>query len=262
MRAVISEPAAEWLRRLHPLRLQYEVVSDEIPWMAPVAALAAAVRENRQPMAADNPLLQVQEAASVSIVAGLDAWRNVSETIAEQTFLAIFGSPALQAAVGIDPADEGPLRKAGKSPLHRELVESRIAQLKARVAAGSVEEGAIRALLYVGMPLGSVDERGFEAIRRMRGIRLGAKRSTLAEFKRTVHDQYFLLLLDPEAAVAAIPVLIPDAESRRAAVATVSKVLSASGEIAGEVAERLQRIARLLEVKPMRPAAASPSVAA
>ena len=158
---------------------------------------------------------------------------HVSETIAEQTFLAIFGSPALQAAVGIDPAGTRPLRKAGKTPLHRELVEARIAELKSRIAVGSVHEGAIRALIYVnlGMPRGAVDERSFEAIRRMRAIQDGAQRPTLAEFKTMVRDQNFLLLLDPEAAVAALPALIPDAESRRRTVATVRQVLSASGEI-------------------------------
>jgi pimeloyl-ACP methyl ester carboxylesterase len=248
VRAMVSEPAAEWLRRLHPLRLQYELISDKNPWMAPVAAMAEMVRRIRQPAAADNPFPALQETVSAAIVASLDAWRNANETMAEQAFLAIFGAPALQAAVGIDPADTRPLRKAGKTSLHRERVEARIAELKSDIAAGDAQEGAIRALVYVGMPRGSVDERGFEAIRRMRSIRLGAKRPTLADFKRMVHDQYFVLLLDPEAAVAAIPVLIPHSESRRTAVAAVREVLSASGEIAGEVAERLERIAGLLGV--------------
>jgi hypothetical protein len=249
VRAMISEPAAECLREAHPLRLQYELISDKNPWMASVAAIAEMVRQNRQPAAADKPFVALQSVFSDWIVTGLNTARDLSEAIAEQTFLAIYGSPALQAAVGIDPADTRPPRKAGKTPLHCERVEARIAELKSRIAVGDAQEGAIRALLYVGMPLGRVDERGFEAIRRMRGIQHGARRPTLAEFKRTVHGQYFLLLLDPEAAVAAIPVLIPDAESRRATVAAVRQVLSASGEIAGEVAERLERVARLLGVK-------------
>jgi hypothetical protein len=41
VRAMVSEPAAEWLRRLHPLRLQYELLSDKNPWLAPVTAMAA-----------------------------------------------------------------------------------------------------------------------------------------------------------------------------------------------------------------------------
>jgi hypothetical protein len=223
-------------------------LSDENPCMAPVAAMAQAVRENRQPAAAKNPFLALQETVSEQIVAGLDAWKDGVETLAERMFLTVYGNPLMQAAVGIDPADARPQRKAAKMPLHRELVEARIAELKSRIATGDVREGAIRALLYVGMPRGAVDERGFEAIRRMRDVQDGAQRPTLAEFKAMLRDQAFMLLLDQEGAVAALPALIPDAKSRRRTVAAVRQVLSAAGEITGEVAERLQRIARLLDV--------------
>jgi hypothetical protein len=246
VRAMISEPVAEWLRWLHPLRLQYELLSDKNPWMAPVATMADAVRSNRKPAAEDNPFLRLQETVSEQIVAGLNAWRDGVETLAERIFLTVYGNPLLQAAVGIDPADARPQRKATKMPLHLQLVEDRIAELKSRIAAGDVREGAIRALLYVGMPRGAVDERGFEAIRRMRETR-DAQGPTLAEFKAMVRDQAFMLLLDKEAAVAALPALIPDAKSRRRTVAAVRQVLIAGGEITGEVAERLQRVARLLD---------------
>jgi hypothetical protein len=204
------------------------------------------VRANRRPAAADNPFFKLQETVSEQIVAGLNAWRDGVETLAERIFLTVYGNPLLQAAVGINPADARPQRKAAKMPLHLELVEGRIAELKSRIASGDVREGAIRALLYAGMPRGAVDERGFEAIRRMRETR-DAQLPTLAEFKAMVHDQAFMLLLDQEAAVAALPALIPDAKSRRRTVAAVRQVLSAGGEITGEVAERLQRVARLLD---------------
>jgi hypothetical protein len=249
VRAMISERAAEWMHRLHPLRLQYEIFSDDNPWMDTVKATAGAVRENRKPAAADNPFLAVQNSVSDQIVAALDAWRDMTEAAAERTFLTVYGSPVLQAAVGIDPAESRPQRKAGKTPLHRELVEARVAELKSRIAAGGVQEGAIRALIYVGMPRAGVDARGFEAIRRLRAIQDGAQRPPLAEFKAIVRDQFFMLLIEPEAALAAIPALITDPEWRRRTVAAVRQVLSASGEISGEVAERLDRIARLLAVE-------------
>ena len=44
------------------------------------------------------------------------------ESLAERTFLTIYGSPPLQAAVGIDPTGTRPLRKAGKYPLYDELL--------------------------------------------------------------------------------------------------------------------------------------------
>jgi hypothetical protein len=190
-------------------------------------------------------------------VAGLNAWRDWVEMLAERMFLTIYGNPLLQAAVGIDPAETRRQRKAAKMPLHDELVETRIAELKSRIAIGDVREGAIRALLYVGVPREAVDERGFEAIRRLRAVRNEAQRPTLAEFKRMVREQYFMLLIDPEASIAALPALIPDAKSRGSTVAAVRRVLSAGGEITGEAAERLQRIARILGVEAVQSAIAA-----
>ena len=56
VRSLANEGFAEWMRRLHPLRLQYELFSDANPFMRSVAALADAVRDNRQPVAADSLL--------------------------------------------------------------------------------------------------------------------------------------------------------------------------------------------------------------
>jgi hypothetical protein len=249
VRAMASGPAAEWMRRMHPLRLQYELFSDANPLMDTVQTMAEEVREDRRPVSAGNPLLALQENLSEQIVANLDTWRQMSETFAERTFLSVYGSPALQAAVGIDPADERPPRKAGKSPLHRELVETRIAALKSRIATGGPHEAVIRGLLYVGMARGAVDERGLAAIRRLRATREEKRRLTVAEFKALLREQFFMLLIDEEATLAAIPDLLPsDPGQRRRAFAALRDILSASRNIEMETAERLRRIAALFGV--------------
>jgi hypothetical protein len=74
---------------------------------------------------------------------------------------------------------------------------------------------------------------------------------TLAEFKMLVREQFFMLLLDQEGALAAIPKLLPDnASERHAAFTAIREVLSASAAISGEVARRLKRIAELFGVDP------------
>jgi hypothetical protein len=67
-----------------------------------------------------------------------------------------------------------------------------------------------------------------------------------------VREQYFMLLIESEASVAAIPDLLPAEDVRRRTLATIRQVLSARGEITGEVAERLRRVARLLCVEEER----------
>ena len=79
--------------------------------------MAEEARKNRRPLAADNPFVALQESVSKQIVAALDGWRDFIEAAAERTFLTVYGSPALQAAVGIDPADTRPLRKSAEESL-------------------------------------------------------------------------------------------------------------------------------------------------
>jgi hypothetical protein len=246
VRALVNSPMAEWMQQLHPLRLQYELFSNANPMMAPVAALAEQARKTRKPVSAGNPFVALQENLSRQIVATLDAWREASETLAERTFLAVYGLPAVQAAVGVNPAATRPLRKAAKSPLHGELLQSKIADLKSRIPLGGVREAVIRALIYAGMGRASVDERGFETVRRLRGAHGDMP---LSIFKALVREQFNMLLLDQNAALAAIPSMLPpDAQIRAAAFELVKQALGARGEFSAEDRQRMNEVAQLFGV--------------
>jgi Protein of unknown function (DUF3141) len=244
VRAMATPQMAEWMQKLHPLRLSYEIFGGEGPLMKQVATRAEAIREQRKPATRTNPFLEAQETVSKSIVSALDKWRDAQEALSEATFLAVYGSPALQAAVGIDP-NANPSPRPEMSAEHRKRLDARIAELKSRIPQGGLRESGLRALLYVGMARGMVDERSLEALRRMRREDTES-RLTIAEFKILVREQFFMLLLDQEAALAAIPKMLPeDLDARRSVFTTVREVLSAAGEISGETKTRLDRVAEL-----------------
>jgi pimeloyl-ACP methyl ester carboxylesterase len=250
VRAMVNSPMAEWMQQLHPLRLQYEFFSNANPLMAPVATLAEQVRKDRKPSEANNPFVAMQENASRQIVAGLDAWRDMTEALAERTFLTIYGLPSLQAAVGLDPAATRPLRQAAKSPLHQELLQKRIAELKSRIPIGGLREAVIRGLLYAGMTRAAIDERGFELTRR---IRQAHGDIPLSDFKALVREQFNMLLIDQEGALRAIPAMLPsDAEERRKAFDLIKQVLGARGEMSPEDEKRMSEVARLFDVDDKR----------
>ncbi len=247
IKKVVSPQMAETMRNLHPLRLQYEAFSSQNPLMATVKSAAEEVEDKRKPVSKDNPFLAFQEQMSKQIVHALDSWRDATEALSETVFLNVYGSPALQAAVGIDPKSEVSRRRE-MSAEHRAMLEKRIAELKSRTGEGGPREAAIRSLLYIGSARGMVDERSIEALRRVRRD-YGGPRLSLSEFKMLVREQFFMLLLDQEGALAAIPKLLPDdVNQRRNLIASMREVLSASGEITGESANRLQRIATLLGI--------------
>jgi pimeloyl-ACP methyl ester carboxylesterase len=250
VRAMVNSPMAEWMQQLHPLRLQYEFFSNANPLMARVATLAEQVRKDRKPSEANNPFVAMQENASRQIVAGLDGWRDMTEALAERTFLTIYGLPSLQAAVGLDPAATRPLRQAAKSPLHQELLQKRIAELKSRIPIGGLREAVIRGLLYAGMTRAAIDERGFELTRR---IRQAHGDIPLSDFKALVREQFNMLLIDQEGALRAIPAMLPsDAEERRKAFDLIKQVLGARGEMSPEDEKRMSEVARLFDVDDKR----------
>jgi pimeloyl-ACP methyl ester carboxylesterase len=260
IKGIVAPQMAEWMHNLHPMRLQYEAFSSQNPFMAVVKAAAEQVSEHRKPVSTDNPFLAFQEQVSKQIVHALDSWRDSQEALSEAIFLAVYGSPALQVAVGVDPRSE-PSRRQEMSAKHREMLQARIAELKSRIGEGGLREAAIRGLLYVGSARGMVDERSLEALRQVRRHDSGA-RLTLAQFKLLVREQFFMLLLDQEQALAAIPKLLPDnANDRRSAFAAIREVLSASAEISGEVAKRLKRVAELFGVDALEVSESASNVA-
>src|SRR5258708_1935615 len=247
IKGVVKPQEAEMMRNLHPLRLQYEAFSSQNPFMAMVKSAAEQVSEDRKQVSTDNPFLAFQEQVSKQIVNALDSWRDSQEALSEATFLAVYGSPALQAAVGIDP-QSAPSRRQEMSAAHREMLQKRVAELKSRISDCGVRETAIQRLLYVGSARGMADERSLEALRNVRRKDTGT-RLTLTEFKTLVREQFFMLLLDQEGALAAIPRLLPDnASERHAAFTAIREVLSASASISAEAPKRLKRVAPLFGV--------------
>src|SRR5262249_13618938 len=87
VQSLTSEHGAEWLRRLHPHRVRFELFSDKNPWLRPVGQLAEQVRANRKPVAEDNPFRVLQEKVSDHIVETLDRYKELRDQATEAFFL-------------------------------------------------------------------------------------------------------------------------------------------------------------------------------
>jgi pimeloyl-ACP methyl ester carboxylesterase len=251
VKAMVTPAVAETMKRMHPLRLQYDVFGPANPFMAWVASSAEKVREDRKQADPENPFLAWQAKLSDAIVTGLEDFRKMAERSAEDTFHRIYGSPALQTALGVDMASDKRPRRAAKSPLHAELVRQKVDELRADFSKGGLREAAIRALIYVGLPRAAVDERGFEVIRQLRQSRTGSSGLNLAEFKQIVRRQFLMLKIDEEGAMAALSDLLPeDIAHRRATIDTIRQILEGTGPLEGEAAERMQRVEGIFNPEP------------
>jgi len=245
----ISEATAAAGRRLHPNRMQHYLWSDRNPLMRPVGRLAEQVRAQRRPVAADNPFVALERQMSDSIERTLDGYRDARDRMIELTFNAIYSNPWLRAMVGLAetaaPALEGPVR----DDVYEALVAQKIVSLKARFSEGGIREAAVRILMYAGGDEPSVDTRGFKMLQRVREEHedlFGGEHLSAAERRDLFKNQFFMLLLDEQHALATLPKLLPTAAQRDAAMEMVRKVLSARGELSPARKDRLARVESIL----------------
>ncbi len=193
------------------------------------------------PAAADNPFVALQESASRQIVAALDAWRDLIEVACRANF-----PDGLRLA---DAPGGGRHRPGRHAPAAKGAQESAASRTPAR--SGSPNSKSAFRPVGCATPSFAADLCGHGA-RRGRRARVRSRPPhaqmliadlSLAEFKALVREQFNMLLIDQEAALAAIPSMLPpDAETRAEAFDLIKQVLSATRHVLrrgqGEAARR------------------------
>lgn len=251
VRAVSSEFSAQWLRALHPARLERTLATDMNPWMAWIGALAPWVREHRAPAAPDNPLLTLEQAASAQIIRALDQFRDWRDAWYEQVFEAIYQAPAMAALVGLQAQAPANVESPVTVALRRELAARRLRDAEASIAQGGTLEAFVRVLAYVAERSSAIEERPFNLLRRtareqQQATEANGAHADLAAFKTAVRQQSFIVRLDPQRAIRALPALVPDRETRRKLMAAAHRVMTVSGPLAGERLARYREVAQIL----------------
>jgi hypothetical protein len=214
--------------------------------MQPVKSMAQSVRDARKPVSPDNPLLAMEQVASAWISTSFDSYRIARDIMTEMFFVNLYGSPVLQTMMGLGADTPPGPRRIVLDPAHEASVAKLSAELEARFEMGGVTEAVIRALIYIRLASSTVDERGFSILKAVRSMRPAAERLHLAELKDLFRDQFQLVKLDEERAVASIPKLLPDSrEQRQAALDVVQRIVNARGELTPDEERRLRRVESL-----------------
>jgi hypothetical protein len=221
LQMMVTPPVAETLRRLHPLRVQHEWFSDRNPLMAPVARLAEQAREQRKPVDADNPFLSAERMASAGIVAALDTFRDVRDTMAEGFFGLMYGPSgwgALFPPAPVVPRRDKPAAAAATEIAPAELFER-----------GGMLEAVLRIVA------GAVIDRGVFDRRSARIFRAILERTQFKDVppetvRHLFKQQARLVRQDPNRAVETLAVLLPTHEDRLRVIEVVRQILMLAPE--------------------------------
>jgi uncharacterized protein DUF3141 len=256
VRALGSQPLADLALALNPLRLSYTMFANKNhPWMKGIGTMAACMTAYRQPVRADNPFLKAQNQVSEQIIAGLDSYRDTRDKMSEQMFFGIYGSPFVQALLGIN--DDGKVRPSPSTSPHKIAEQqARTEAYAAKLTTGGFNEALTRAVLYVTASEQRFDQRCALALN---VARQQLMHMSLAAFKVTVGDQFFVLQLEPERAAEALPTLVPEADAREKLLKELHAIVGAGGPLMAAERDRLARLSMVLgesAEKPVTPASA------
>jgi hypothetical protein len=253
LRSVTPPAFGEWARKLHPNRVRFGIFSDENPAMKLVEESAARVREQRAPVDEKNMFYAAEKSLAATISATLSAFGSARDAMTEQIFHMTYGSPLVQALVGLDPKGVEEDRKPAYDVLREETRAKRRAELETRWEQGGAVEAALRSIIFIRRAEGTVDERGFAMLKKLHDAQPPGRPRSMAQLKQALREQSLLLRLDEERAVASIPKLIPtDPDDRARTLRAVQRIVTAAGELSDEGKRRLQRIERLFNVKRSR----------
>ena len=131
----------------------------------------------------------------------------------------------------------------------RRWCEKRLEEIKSRVEEGGSVEALIRIMIHVRESGRSVDERGFQMLRKIGKERREGEQISLDRFREILKEQVFLMELDRERALAALPKLVPTEQSRRTVVEAAQQLLDVHGTPHPDELARLHQIKLLLDLE-------------
>ena len=135
--------------------------------MRMVAPLAEEARAERKAPDADNPFLTMQEQVSEMVTAWLETLGQVRDQAVEAMFHAVYGSPWLQAWLGVTPGNGRPRPKPGTSPDQKAALAAKIEEGRATMDQGGDTRSRSAGPGLHRQGQRSIDARSFEVLRRI-----------------------------------------------------------------------------------------------
>jgi len=213
VKAWINEATAEALRQLHPLRVSRYGFSDLNPWMGPVKQTAGTIRQQRHPVASDNPFLALEKCFSRAVSSGLNLYRDLRDWSLESWFYTVFDNPWMR-ALSTSGAGEGETASPQCRP---EWLE--------RIDAGGFPEAVVRIMVILSDAGGATRRRTLTAFGNLINQDERLKDLQGEALSETIRQQTCIVTCEPEDALSALTRMLPGRADRKKALAIAAKLL-------------------------------------
>lgn len=236
----------EFLRQLHPLRIQRYMLSDLNPFLLPLPILKEMVEKHRRPVDGTNVFYQAQTMFSEWMEFCLAGYQGIRDTLQEQLFYMIYGNAWIK-TLFYDPAKETQRQQVEepveKSPFFKEIEDN---LWNDAMRKGGFEEAVIRIVIAVIRSNRKFDMREFKAAEKCMLAEPRLKIIKPRRIKQIIKEQSAIIEKDPHLAIRSLVHLLPDKEDRIKAFEIASHIARADLMFFDEETSFLERIHELL----------------
>ncbi|WP_428503645.1 alpha/beta fold hydrolase [Roseateles sp.] len=250
VQALVTPQLAQLIRDAHPARTSRRAFADDHnPAMKWLGGLVPQLQAHRQPAAPDNPLLALEQLSAQGLMQGMDLLRDLRDAAYESSFLALYGTPFMQ-WLG---------KPFARERIHKDPAELRyLPEVQAMLLGldnGGYRSTVIRMLILLAESRGSVRRDRLERSAEVLTQREPFASLTPERRAAMIREQSVIIEFEPEAALAALPRLLPQREERVAALQVVEYILGDVREMEPRTVALLQRMRELFELAtPITPA--------
>ena len=238
-----SELAAETIRLFHPLRWQRWAFSDFYnPWLAWLPIAVSAVKEKRQPLAADHPLRRAEASFADIASAMLDYHRAVRDAIVEALFFHVYGNLFSLYIADRQPVTAAPPADPRELPIVKAVLAS--------IDKGGPAEAFAR-VAYLVRPRGDVPLSRLQAGRQMiEDYKEFLPVLSFEEWRPVLGEQEVIAMYEPEKAIVTLPLLLPKPEDRERLLTLLERLANDArvrqDGLSDEQSTMLERVRRAL----------------
>ncbi|MEM8701720.1 MAG: DUF3141 domain-containing protein [Pseudomonadota bacterium] len=244
VQAGVTEQSADLRRRTHSLRLQREILSSMNPFLSSLPGWADKTRAEREPVATDNPFVELERVSAAMIEQSMDLFRDVRDTMYENLFYTIWGSPYMrwfgrskQPGRTLKNADE--LRSL--PPVQAALMH---------IEEGGFREAVVRMLILLAESRGNVRRDRLERSSRVLTQDEPFRSLTPDERSFMLQEQTLIVEFAPERALSSLPKLLKTKEERELACKVVRYIPGDIDEMTPHTLETLQSFHKVLGLPP------------
>ncbi|WP_029063600.1 DUF3141 domain-containing protein [Labrenzia sp. DG1229] len=244
VQAGVTEQSADLRRKTHPLRMQRELFSSMNPFLNMLPGLAERVKEDRKPVTADNPFVELERVNAALIEQSMDLFRDLRDTMYENLFYTIWGSPYMRWF--------GRTKQPGRTLMKKEELRSLppVQTALMHIEEGGFREAVVRMLILLADSRGNVRRDRLERSSRVLTQDEPFKSLTPDERSFMLQEQTLIVEFAPEKAITSLPKLLKTREERELASRVVRYIPGSIDEMTSHTLETLQTFHKVLGLPP------------